>query len=155
MKNKSITILILCLTYSSFACDCLMYPIETYIDKVDIIFTGKVIELMEQVDTNYYFNTPKLREFYKNKSFRAKVLVLKRLKTGELKSDTLEFTSDYTNCDPIYELGESYLFFANKTKNETYKMTHCTYWGTIKDSKKNIKKLKKALSIRKKTKKKL
>jgi hypothetical protein len=146
MKYLLMTILILNISSRiCHSCDCIMYPIEWYIDKVDIIFTGKVVELLDKIDTNELFNTPKNREFYKDKAYMVKVLVLEKLKTGKLKSDTLEFVSDFSNCDPIYELGETYLFFADKTKDRKFKMTHCTYWGKIEDSKENIEKLKSEL----------
>ena len=139
------TITTLYLATNSFACDCEMKPVETYINSVDIIITGKVIELLDKIDTADYINSQFDKEFYKNKAHLVKVLILKKLKTGNIKSDTLEFTSDFSNCDPIYKLGESYLFFANKTRDEKYKMAQCTWWGTVKESKRNINKICKAL----------
>ena len=146
MKRNLITLLILCLSYNIYSCDCLMYPIESYINQVDIIFTGKVIEVLDKNDTSHYLNNSANKEFFKDKGYRVKVLILKRLKTGKLISDTLEFTSDFSNCDPLYKLGESYLFFANKCQGERFKMAHCTWWGTLHKSKKNIRKLKVAIS---------
>ncbi len=145
MKKAFITILMICLTYNIYSCDCLKYPIESDINKVDIIFTGKVIEILDKNDTSHFINNPVNKEFFKDKGYRVKVLILKRLKTGKLISDTLEFTSDFTNCDPLYKLGESYLFFANKCEGGKFKMAHCTWWGTVDKSKGNIKKIKVAI----------
>ena len=142
MKHIILTIFILCTGYKTYACDCIIYPIETYIKKVDIIFTGKVIELLDTINADKYIDTPENIQFYKGKAYTVRVLIIERLKTGQNKSDTLEFASDYTNCDPIYKLNESYLFFADKTESEKFKMTHCTYWGTLDESKGNIEKLK-------------
>lgn len=148
MRHIIITILMLGAFKSSYACDCILYPVETYINKVDVIFTGTVIELVEKVDTTKFYNTPQNRKYFENKAYKVKVLIVERLKTGELKSDTVEFTSDFTNCDPIYELNEAYLFFANKAEGGKYKMAHCTRWGLLKDSQENIRKLKVELKIK-------
>ena len=146
MKHFLATILILTTTFFySNSCDCEMHTIEWYINKVDIIFTGRVIELIDKIDTNQFINTPQNREFYSNKSYTAKVLILEKLKTGKLKSDTLEFTSEFSNCDPLYELGETYLFFADKTNDSKFIMTHCSFWGKLDESLENIKELKSKL----------
>lgn len=127
--------------HNTYGCDCIMYPVEAYIDRVDFIFTGKVIELLDKKDSNDFILMLYNQEFYKNKSYTVKILILNRLKVGNIEADTLEFTSDFTNCDPLYILGESYLFFANKSENNKFKMAHCTYWGFVNKSRKHIKKL--------------
>lgn len=142
MRYIITTLFILSSTYYSNACDCIMYPIEAYVNKVDFIFTGKVIEILYPTDIDKFIVTPNNKAFYKNKGYRVKVLIIESLKTGKLKADTLEFTSDFKNCDPLYKLDESYLFFAEMTPKGKFKMTPCTYWGTLRESKKNIAKLK-------------
>lgn len=126
MRNIITAIYILSAAYYSYTCDCAMHPIESYIKKVDYIFTGKVIEILDTIDADKFIDTLANRAYFKSKGYRVKVLIIEKLKTGRLKTDTLEFTSDFSNCDPIYELNESYLFFADKTKDRKFKMTHCT-----------------------------
>ncbi len=140
MKRAVILLFLSLTSHLSFACDCIMHPIESYIDKVDIIFIGRVIEIKE-VNTDLYMNTAKNREFFKDKGYEAKVLVIERLKAGKVKADTLVFTSTFTNCDRLYTLGQSYLFFADKVKNGKFMMAHCTHSGEIEEAEESIKKL--------------
>ncbi|MFA5432540.1 MAG: hypothetical protein WC319_06660 [Candidatus Paceibacterota bacterium] len=145
MKTILFILTVVFTTLSGFACDCIVYPVESYINKVDYIFTGKVIELLGDLDSTQYIDIPENRIFFKNKSYIVRVVIIERLKTGQLKNDTLEFDSDYTNCDPVYELGKSYLFFAEKAKDNKFKMAHCTPWGEIKESAENIEILRKKM----------
>jgi len=132
-------------TFSSFACDCLVYPVESYINKVDYIFTGKVIELLEEIDSTQYIMTKSNRKFYQNKSYSVRLVTIELLKTGGHELDTLEFISDYSNCDPLYELGKTYLLFVNRTSDDKFITAHCTPWGEIAKSVENIKRLKNEL----------
>jgi hypothetical protein len=129
------------LTFSSYACDCLMYKqIESYVDKVDIIFTGKVISLLDSVTDDHYYILNGT-EYYRHQRYTARILVIEKFKTGEVITDTLDFTSDYSDCDPLYKLGETYLFFANRGPGAWFKMGHCTPWGPANETKKRIRRL--------------
>ncbi len=145
MKRTIITILLLNAAYCSCACDCIMFPIDSYIKKVDYIFTGKVIEVLDSIDFEDIIDTPNNRAYMKDRGYRVRVVIIEKIKTKQLKYDTLEFTSDFSGCDPVYKLNESYLFFADKTKSGKFKMVHCTYWGPLEESKDKIKKLKSKL----------
>lgn len=123
---------------SSLACDCIMYPLEQYIEEVDNILTGTVVELLEEVDTLQYINTPKNQEYYSDRGYKVRVVVIEVLKTNELKMDTIEFTSGLTNCDPLYKLGESYLFFADKSNQGKFIMKRCTPWAEMETSQQKI-----------------
>ena len=141
--------LIITLSFSSLtgnACDCIMHhSVEAYVESVGQVFIGEVIELLDSLDDDHYSLNQSTREHLKNKRYTAKVRIVEYLKKGELEIDILVFTSDFTNCDPLYELGESYLFFAEQQEDEKFKMVHCTPWGTLKESQKSIRRLKKIL----------
>lgn len=134
------------LSYSSFACDCLMSrQIESYVDKVDIIFAGKVINLLDSVTDDHYY-VLNGAEYYKHRRYTARILVIERFKTSEVIKDTLDFTSDYSNCDPLYKLGETYLFFANHSRRYWFKLVHCTPWGPTNEVKNGIQRLRRTLT---------
>ncbi len=147
MRNLLIIVL-LSISYKAFSCDCTMYSDpKVYISKVDLIFTGKVVELVKAksiaVDMPDFFDTiPDGAEQWKKLNpdnyFYAKVVMTQQIKGGVSKTDTLFFTSNFTNCDPIYQLDQSYLFFAQKTDDGKYIMTPCTPWGILKESKHTI-----------------
>jgi len=147
----------LILTYILFsglqtlACDCIIYSdTKTYLQKVDLVFTGKVVELIkvESEETeipNFLGTIPGGREQWKALNpdqYYARVLMIKNIKGDTVIKDTLFFTSEFTNCDPTYELNQSYLFFADPTEDDKYKMVHCTPWGTLKETEQKIKELK-------------
>lgn len=146
MKNTIAVVIFNLITYSSFACDCLMHKrIESYIDKVELIFVGKVISLLDSVTEDHYY-TLNRTEQYTYRRYKARVLVIEELKTGPLIKDTLDFTTDYSNCDPLYKLGELYLFFANREQEKWFKMVHCTPWGPTSETNKGIKRLRRMLT---------
>ncbi len=138
MKNFLTIILFFSALNLSNACDCITSPIESHIIKSNFIFTGKVLEVLDNLESGRFMDTSENKDFFKDKGYSVRVLVIQKLKTSEFISDTLEFTSDYTNCDPIYKLNESYLFFAEKADSEKFKMSHCTYWSTLDQAKDNI-----------------
>ena len=138
----------------TFACDCIVYSdSKVYLPKVDLVFTGKVVELIkvetEEIEIPDFFDTipdgiDQYQNMYKNQNlYYAKVIMTENLKGNRVRTDTLLFVSEFTNCDPTYELNQSYLFFADRTENEKYMMVHCTPWGTLKETEQAIKKLKK------------
>ncbi len=143
MKHIFTLFTILVATLNNYTCDCITYPVESYIGNIDYIFTGKVIALVENDEFTQFPDSPANRKFYADKSYTVQVLIIEKLKTERLRSDTLEFSSDFSNCDPIYVLGKSYLFFADKLKDNKFKMAHCTPWGEMKDSEENIEILRK------------
>lgn len=107
---------------------------------MDLIFTGKVIDLVEmecdeEKTLPEFLDTLKNRDYYLNqlypKRFYAKVLIIKEIKNTKVTTDTQFFVSDFTNCDPEYELNQIYLFFANEAGNNKYKMAHCTPWDKL------------------------
>jgi hypothetical protein len=133
-----------------------MYSDPTwYLSEVDMVFTGKVVALVKmeskEIEIPEFLDTiPKGKEQWKSMNpdlYYAKVVMIENLKGNTVRTDTLFFTSSFTNCDPYYELNESYLFFANPTKDNQYIMEWCTPWGKIEDCEQTISKLKDLKSI--------
>lgn len=125
-----------------------MFADETvYLDSVEYVFTGKVIEIIEVpysdttlpawMDTSA--NRQQFFEMLYPKRHSAKVIMIKNYKSTEPKQDTLFFEYGPTNCDPRYRLNQSYLFFAEEVDVATFKMMHCTPWGTIKETEEILK----------------
>ncbi len=136
----------------AYACDCsLLSNPKSYLNSVDFVFTGRVVELVKvetkDIEIPEFMDTvPELREqwwsLYKNDFYYARVVVLENIKGTFVSTDTLLFVSEFTNCDPTYELNQSYLFFADHQKNGRYMMTQCTPWRKLEDSQNTILELK-------------
>ena len=133
---KLILFLLLTLSTKSIhkSCECFMSPIETDFHNSEFVFTGKIIQVLDT-------SADAIKSLNLVIGMKAKALVLHEFKTKTLNTDTLEFTTDSTNCDPFYQLGQSYLFFAKKVENGKYKMIHCTHWGLLQDANEDIRKL--------------
>jgi hypothetical protein len=151
MKKLILTYLFF-LGLQSIACDCIIYTnTNGYLSEVDMVFVGKVVDLIkienEEIKIPEFLDSiPGVRKQWKTMNpnqYYARVLMVDNIKGKILRTDTLFFTSEFTNCDPKYELNQSYLFFADKTKNEQYIMTHCTPWSKLEDSKETIANLRK------------
>ena len=136
----------------ALACDCIVYSdTKDYLLEVDMVFTGKVVELVkaetEDVEIPEFFDTmPDGKEQWKAMNpdqYYARVIMIENIKGDTTQTDTLFFVSELTNCDPIYEVSQSYLFFANKEKDNRYMMVACTPWGKLEDCEQTIEELKK------------
>lgn len=131
------------LPLNSEACDCIMYPIEYYVDTSQYIFTGEVIQ---NLDTDQ-FTYPKI-----NAGYEAKILVQHIFESKSIiKNDTVYFSSDSSDCSLRFIKGEKYLFFAHKIGNNFY-IYRCSYSDKLNVSKKNIRKIKRELARFKKEK---
>ena len=134
------------------ACDCIVYSdSKDYLTEVDLVFTGKVVELVkaetEEVGIPEFFDTiPDGREQWKAMNpdqYYARVIMIENIKGSITQTDTLFFVSEFTNCEPRYEISQSYLFFANKMKDNIHMMVACTPWGKLEDCEQTIEELKK------------
>ncbi|MER3328848.1 MAG: hypothetical protein RIF34_04655 [Candidatus Kapaibacterium sp.] len=154
MKSIFIKIILiltsLVFTYESTACDCVIYSDKSiYLSKVDLVFTGKVVELIraesKEIEIPQFIDTvPKLRDDWKKMypdRYYARVILIDNIKGNNIEIDTMFFTSEFSNCDPSYKINQSYLFFADRLKNNQFKMAHCTPWGKLEDSEEIIEKL--------------
>src|SRR5690606_20691874 len=148
MKRLTILLAFILGSIETYSCTCEMYNIEYYADKVPYIFTGEVIELVDSTDwTNGSILTYEQgKQIFKNKGYNVNVKVIDPIKKSVSAYQIIEFKSeDFSNCDPLYEKGKTYLFFAD-AEGKAFKMRQCTYWGELKNSEKYIEPLRKALS---------
>jgi len=125
---------------NSYSCDCILNTVENDYNQADLVFTGKVIKVIEPITSEYYLNNSKNSEFYKNKGWKVLIKILANFKT-ETYTDTVVFSSKHSNCDPIYELNQEMIFFANYFKKDTLIMKYCSNWGKTIDSKETIEKI--------------
>ena len=127
-----------------------MYDLKSYYKSIKYIYTGKVIELIEvkydEIMIPEFIESEEQRKeylkLYYPKRYFAKVRVIKSFKKVK-ESEIILLESNFSNCQPSYELGQTYLFFANKIKKGKMMMDVCSPWGTVKNSSKNISKLEK------------
>lgn len=152
-----IGILLLFLSFKTLACDCkVSADTRTYLSEVEFIFTGKIVELIKaetkESEIPVFLDTiPGAKEQWRRMNpdqYYARVIMIDNIKGNTLKTDTLLFISEFTNCDPRYELNQSYLFFADQIEFGKFRMVHCTPWGKLEDSKRTIEELKKYKSIK-------
>jgi hypothetical protein len=124
-------LMLLCLKYNTaFSCDCIMYPVTSYIKSSDYVFLVKVEKIHKDEDP--YIT-----------GYRATVIVTEVYKGGVEKGVKLEFDSiDNSDCTPRFKPDETYLLFAFK-KNDKYYVYPCTYSQSVRGSGKNIQKIKK------------
>lgn len=98
------------------ACDCVMYPVRSYIPASEFIFTVKVRQV-HQESISYY------------KGYRATVEVVKVLKGQPLSGQELQFDAiDNSNCAFVFAANETHLLFAFKKDNKFY-VYPCLYSG--------------------------
>lgn len=150
--KKLILIYLLFAGLQTFACDCIVYTDpKVHIPKVDMVFTGKVVELIkvatEETEIPSFFDTilggEEQWKAMNPDQYYARVIMIENIKGKQVRKDTMFFTSQLTNCDPRYELNQSYLFFANTTIDGQFIMAHCTPWGKLEDCAETIEKLEK------------
>ncbi|NLU92485.1 hypothetical protein [Chitinophaga sp. Ak27] len=114
------------------ACDCIMYPVTSYIPTSEFIFIVKVKQVHKE-EVSYY------------KGYRATVEVAEVLKGKMFPGQELEFDSiDNGNCTFVFDSNETYLLFAFKKNNKFY-VYPCSYSEKACDSRKNIRIIKKYL----------
>jgi hypothetical protein len=106
-----------------------MYPIRSYVDTAQYIFTAKVLSIENSSVEG---------------KTKAKVLVLKNLK---IKNNTFFDTLiiEIGECGPPLRVGEKLLFFAYEN-NGFLSIPPCTYSDILKRSKRNLRRVRKYLS---------
>lgn len=142
MKQNIVIVIIssLLLSVSSKACDCVARKIENEVATTSTIIIGKFIfgkklwEISEwsKVEPLWYYT--------------GQFVVIKIFKASNLKvGDTLNITSDFSDCSTLYHNQETYLFFGNKigksAQSNTCSSTELLSNPTIKSKCKMIKRL--------------
>lgn len=117
----------------SFSCDCILQPIESDFENIDYVVIAEVIELLDTKDEREKFHFPQDTQ----KSYRVKIRVSKSFKANFRKDQIVELDSEFTNCDPLFKLGESYLLFLYE-KDQKFLEVPCTYWGEVSQLKNEI-----------------
>ena len=116
------------------ACDCIMHPIENYIDSSEYILIIKSVRIRDT------FNYPYLKE-NRNVGFTTEASVVRVLKNANrIENGHINFDSDYSNCAMKFEVGKTYLIFAFR-KNGRFYVYHCSYSDKYSRSRINIRKI--------------
>lgn len=145
MRKLLLIIIFLTFHQSSIACDCVVYNLKKYYKSIKHIYTGEVIELIEikydNIDIPDFVKGKENQKNYLNKFYPkryfAKVRVIKSFKNAE-EAEIILLESNFSNCQPNYELNQKYLFFANQTKKRKMMMDDYSPWGKLENSSKNI-----------------
>jgi hypothetical protein len=136
MKNNRIklfaksffTLVALFYSRSLYACDCIMYPVEKYIDTSECIITAEVIKIINKDSMQYYGNSAILR--------------VTKVYKGKMKSmEIIEFGSDGSDCSLKFEQNKKYFLFCCQ-RNSKYYVYHCSYSDDLNTASKNVRKVK-------------
>lgn len=117
----------------SYACDCILQPIESDFENIEYVVIAEVIELLDTKEEREEFHYPQDTQ----KSYRVKIKISKSFKANFRKDQIVELHSEFTNCDPLFSLGESYLLFLYE-KDQKFLEVPCTYWGEVSQLKNEI-----------------
>lgn len=114
------------------SCDCIMHPVEKYIDTSEYIATARVVRFIEHEGTD-------------SVGYKALLVVTKVFK-GQIKIENrLAFDSDSSDCAFKFVVNKEYLLFFCKRSNKFY-VYHCSYSDEVNNSMEYILKIKKYIS---------
>ena len=123
---------------NAFSCDCVMQPVEKYIDTSQFILIVKSEVILDT------FQYPYIEPDSKT-GFTSRVKVIEILKNdGSISDKEIYFGSDYSDCAMKFRVGEKYLLFAYKNGDKYY-VYHCSYCDRYNKSIHNLKKIRKYL----------
>ncbi|AEW00294.1 hypothetical protein A4D02_23485 [Niastella koreensis] len=130
-KQLALTLFSICFHFiTASACDCIMHPVEKYVDTSKYIVTVKVKKLISP-DVN-------------GQSGKAILVITQSLKGTILKSQEIETDADGSDCSLTFQMNKRYLLFGNFNNSKFY-VYHCSYSDEIKYSKKRIRRIRKYL----------
>lgn len=131
-----ICIIFFCYPLKILCCDCIMEPLESYIDTSQYIIEVEVITAFDTISTD---------ENWDNVNLFSKAVVKKVYKGNLEESDIIDFAPlDRSNCSFSFIEGERYLLFTYKDTTN-YRVYHCSHSGRIKNVRKDRRKLRKLL----------
>ncbi|MCR9251720.1 MAG: hypothetical protein NXI20_14945 [bacterium] len=133
MKPLALIALFMIFSNISYACDCILQPIESDFENIEYVVIAEVIELLDTKEEREEFHYPQDTQ----KSYRVKIKISKSFKANFRKDQIVELHSEFTNCDPLFSLGESYLLFLYE-KDQKFLEVPCTYWGEVSQLKNEI-----------------
>lgn len=130
-KRIALTLFLICFSFiTASACDCIMHPVEKYIDTSKYIITVKVKKLINP-DAN-------------GQSKKAILVITQSLKGAILKSQEIEMGSDESDCSITFQLNKQYLLFGDFNNSQFY-VYHCSYSEEMKYSKKRVRRIRRYL----------
>lgn len=115
----------------SISCDCIMYPIEKYIDTSKYIVKARVVHIVN----------------YDNETNTCEKVILKVIKIYKgkiIQKRSVECYFDKVNCPFKFAINKKYLLFGHFIEDKFY-VYDCSYSDEMRFSKLNIKKVKKYL----------
>ena len=117
------------------ACDCIITPISSQIKASKYVVTGRVIFLLDtdKEKQNYLSST--------NKAYRITLKITKAYKGNLQKNQTIEISSEFTNCDILFIKKERYLLFLCLIDNK-YFVNQCSSSDIKKKALKSIREIK-------------
>ncbi|WP_416864763.1 MAG: hypothetical protein ACMVP2_19725 [Imperialibacter sp.] len=136
MRLTVVIVLLLFITHNSHSCDCVSGPIATQFDGSDYVVTAEVVELLDSPSEREEFHWPQKDQ----SSYRVKIRVTRSFKDSLKAGEIIELDSDFTNCDPLFELGEVYLLFLH-SQDGKFREIPCFSWDKASEAKADIKKI--------------
>ncbi|MDT0685864.1 hypothetical protein [Autumnicola psychrophila] len=141
MKFKfQILLIFLFLTGGLHACECILTKsIEEMVEDADIIFYGTVLGVDDR-DDPVYAEQVKYYTFgddYANKGGYEPIFkIIENFKGGikdQLVDGKYSYQTEWTNCDRLYKISYSYIFFGNIDDNGKIRTNICMMGGIVND----------------------
>jgi len=141
MKFKfQILLIFLFLSGGLYACECIQTKsMEEMVKDADIIFYGSVVAVDDRNDPVYAENV-KYSTFGKdnaNKGGYEPIFKIIENFKGDINDHLIDgkfnYQTEWTNCDRLYEIGYSYIFFGNYDDKGKIRTSICMMGGIVKD----------------------
>jgi hypothetical protein len=141
MKFKfQILLIFLFLSGGLHACECILTKsMEEMVEDADIIFYGTVVGVDDR-DDPVYSEQVKYYTFgddYANVGGYEPIFEIIESFKGELKNHLVggkfNYLTEWTNCDRLYKIGYSYIFFGNYDEKGIIRTNICMMGGIVKD----------------------
>ena len=141
MKFKfQILLIFLFLTGGLYACECILTKsMEEMVEDADIIFYGTVVGVDDRNDPIYAENVKyyTFGEDYANKGGYEPIFTIIENFKGDIKDQLVDgkfhYQTEWTNCDRLFEIGYSYIFFGNYDDKGKIRTNICMMGGIVKD----------------------
>lgn len=141
MKFKfAILIIFLFLTGRLHACECIStMSMEEMVEEADEIFYGTVVGVDDPNDPVYaeYVKYQTFGNDYANKGGYEPIFEIIENFKGNLKHQLVDgkfnYQTEWTNCDRLYDIGYSYIFFGNYDDKGNIRTSICMMGGIVED----------------------
>ncbi|MDT0689906.1 hypothetical protein RM549_08920 [Salegentibacter sp. F188] len=112
---------------------------EEMVEEADVIFYGTVVGVEDQNDPVYAENVKYYTlgdDYAKIGGFEPVFKIIESFK-GDLKDQLVDakfhYQTEWTNCDRLYKIDYSYIFFGNYDDEGTIRTNICMMGGIVKD----------------------